>query len=1175
MKKVVRIVLLSMVGLVLLIVLLIGVLFFAIQQDGFQNYLKDKALPYLEEMLATRVELDRISVRFPDKIVLKGLLIEDLQRDTLLAMRELEVAIDMRRLWQREVVVDHIGLEGVSANVYRQADGGYNVDFLIDAFLPDSVPEASDTSALELKIELNTIAFNDISLRFSDDSLLHARMHWKELKMKIGELDLTRERIGLELVELKNAEVEVRMPGAKELAAGLNPEHVQLSRLDFKLHDVVYNPDTVAAVLETLSFRERSGLTINQLSMALVLEAKQLSVSNFYLRTPHTRLRNSTVLDFDSIGQLASDLSKVTITTRITDSFVGMRDVLLLMPGLSLGEGMQLPPLIIADVDFQGTIDRFKANLRIDSELAGFKASADMTSVDPDALAGRLQLRDIYFTSDSLNVELESAAVLATALPHQKSLSIDLPFAHLSLQGDYKLTQLGNVVNNLMVKHYNVSNASYIPEGNQQFNLQLQLENHPFLRPYLPDSLLFSPLRVQMGYRSKGKELALQAVADSVEIGSIRLKLLELDMQTVGEAMRYTVNLKEIRQGGFEVPPLELKGSLLRDVAGFSLLLRDTVNREDNRISGDMNLAGFRAGLSSATAETASHQPAPHQPAPHQPALNLNLSVDRIALKSFEAFASEYIVDTKGFFSGSIHIDDLLGAMKITGSLKVNEIAMKIRMLDETFRMPSDELILQEDALVFREFDIVDEKGEKLTIDGKVGFREFQDFRFDLSVRTDNFRALNSSSGINELFFGDLYMGLDLKISGDLDLPVVGGRLTVNDKSKLTFIVPQTEPTLTDRTGIVEFVNPGQKVEEKEIVITDSLKQSTITGMDVGVDIAIDKNAEVTMVIDKVTGDYVKLKGEGMLSGGIDPSGKVSLTGRYEFHEGVYELNVSLIQRKFAIRKGSYISWTGDPLSALMNITAEYETRTAPLSLVESRLGAMSPEMRNRYLQRMLFTTELKVTGELMEPLIGFDIVLDETDLQVSADVLSTTQSQLAQLRTEPADLYKQVFALLLFNQFLAENPFSSSGGGSTELMIRESAGRIISQQLNQLAGNLVKGIELEFDVNAIDDYTTGVRESRTDLNVALSKQFFDNRLKVTIGSSFGLEGTPYENQSSSNIAGNFKADYLITRDGRYKLRAYRNNEYQVALLGEIVETGLTFIITMDYDTWNELISRK
>ena len=95
--------------------------------------------------------------------------------------------------------------------------------------------------------------------------------------------------------------------------------------------------------------------------------------------------------------------------------------------------------------------------------------------------------------------------------------------------------------------------------------------------------------------------------------------------------------------------------------------------------------------------------------------------------------------------------------------------------------------------------------------------------------------------------------------------------------------------------------------------------------------------------------------------------------------------------------------------------------------------------------------------------------------------------------------------------------------------------------------------------------------ENKTDLNIGLSKKLLDDRLKVTIGSNIGLEGTPRENEEANTIAGDISADYLLTKDGRYKVRAYRKNNYQVALQGQVVETGVAFVITMDYDKFSEL----
>jgi hypothetical protein len=128
---------------------------------------------------------------------------------------------------------------------------------------------------------------------------------------------------------------------------------------------------------------------------------------------------------------------------------------------------------------------------------------------------------------------------------------------------------------------------------------------------------------------------------------------------------------------------------------------------------------------------------------------------------------------------------------------------------------------------------------------------------------------------------------------------------------------------------------------------------------------------------------------------------------------------------------------------------------------------------------------------------------------------------------------------------------------------------------LNQLAAGLVSGVDINFDVVSTDDYTTGTRQARTDLNVGLSKRLLSNRLKITVGSNFQLEGPQNSNQQSNNIAGNVAADYQISQDGRYVLRFYRQNEYQGIVDGYIIETGVSFIFSVDYERFMQILRKK
>jgi hypothetical protein len=165
-----------------------------------------------------------------------------------------------------------------------------------------------------------------------------------------------------------------------------------------------------------------------------------------------------------------------------------------------------------------------------------------------------------------------------------------------------------------------------------------------------------------------------------------------------------------------------------------------------------------------------------------------------------------------------------------------------------------------------------------------------------------------------------------------------------------------------------------------------------------------------------------------------------------------------------------------------------------------------------------------------------------------------------------------------LLNRFVGENPFESSGGGggfNAGALARQSVSKLLTEQLNNLAGSLINGVDLNFDVASSDDYTTGERRDRTDLNVGLSKRLLNNRLTVTVGSNFQLEGPQQTNQSSNNIAGNVSVNYQLSKDGRYMLRFYRKNDYQAVADGYVIETGLGFSMTVDYNRFREVLHPK
>ena len=556
--------------------------------------------------------------------------------------------------------------------------------------------------------------------------------------------------------------------------------------------------------------------------------------------------------------------------------------------------------------------------------------------------------------------------------------------------------------------------------------------------------------------------------------------------------------------------------------------------------------------------------------------LNFTIDLDKLQMKSIQAFTVGNLKESEGYLNGKLVVTGKASNPNVIGDLKFNQVGFILVPLNSKFKLINDKIDFKNNLIVFKTFRFKDENDNDLEINGTVNSANYANLGFDLNVVADNFRAVNSEAKDNDLFYGELYLDNNIDIKGDFESPIVNGNIKINKDTTFNIVLPQEDPSIADREGIVTFIDQDQPVL---ITVKDPMKQITETdvkGISASVNIEIDKEAAISIIIDKANGDFLKLKGEAKLNGGIDPSGKTTLTGKYEFTDGSYEMNFNLIKRKFDIKPGSYILWTGEPTMANVNVTAIYKSDIAPLDLVSDQLGSATAEDRNKYKQKIPFETELKMTGELLKPEINFDIVLPDGNNDVSAEVINTTQAKLTQIRQQEDVLNKQVFAVLLLNRFIGENPFQSeSGGVSAGYLARQSASRILSEQLNQIAGDLIQGFDVNFDLESSEDYTSGEKRDRTDLNVGISKQLLDDRLKISVGSSFEIEGGQNENEDANTIAGDVAAEYLITKDGRYKLKAYRKNNYQVALQGQVIETGVAFIITMNYDKFRELFQKN
>lgn len=820
-------------------------------------------------------------------------------------------------------------------------------------------------------------------------------------------------------------------------------------------------------------------------------------------------------------------------------------------------------------------------SVRLDGHFSG-DGSLDATIDAPTIIYGTNQIHGLKLVAGNDNKQLHIATSLQR-IQLGSSIAIYQPTLNAAIadnQVDFAL----NTRNKTGQTIYHLEGLFAQPQRNQyRFSLK-------------PDSLLLDSTAWTIDNRNRidirtdsltadnfvlqqnGQKLALQTLRnetgqpleiafDKFRIATI-LGFIRSDSMQVDGEIDGNVRVKELMSAPTFVTDLVVNNlSFNKDTLGN--LSAKVSNPQSNNFEADIALSGRGNDL---------RLTGNYLAADSNSAMNLRLAIAQLQLNTLEGVSMGNLKQASGTINGDFTIKGTPAQPAIDGALNFNKARFVPSIMNSFVAIDGQKISVNSQGIAFNNFTITDSVNNKATLDGNVYTTNFTNYRFDLQFNANNFQALSTTKKDNNLYFGRLFFDSRLRIKGTELNPAVDGTLKINDKTSLTVILPQEDPSVEQREGIVRFVDrDNQELDSLFLTAYDSLNTTTVRNIDINVNLTVVKEAEFNLVIDEGNGDLLKVKGEAALNAGVDPSGKITLTGSYELKEGSYDLNVNFLKRKFLIQEGSRITWQGEPTEADVDIRAVYIANTAPIDLVEKQLSGETSTLRNTYRQKLPFEVHLIMQGQLMKPSITFDIQLPEDkSYNVEKEIITTSNDRLTQLRQEPSEMNKQVFSLLLLSHFMGDNPFSSGNSSLTaESFARQSVSKLLTEQLNSLAANLIEGVNINFDLATSDDYTTGERRNRTDLNVAVSKQLLNDRLTVTVGSNFALEN-PNANQQANNLAENIALDYRLSKDGRYQLRAYRKNEFEGVLEGYIIETGVGFIITLDYNRFRDIfISKK
>ena len=350
-----------------------------VQTDWGQNWLARKVTDRLSRDLQSRVRIDHVRIGFFNRMNLKGVLVEDQNKDTLLYAGTVQVNITDWFFLKEQADLRYIGLENAVIKLQR-TDSTWNYQFLEQYFAGGSSDKQRQAG---IEFNLKRVELYNVSIVQKDAWVgqdLYVKLN--ELKLDANTISITQKLIDanqLTLVEPyfhqfsyegrkpKSTTVAVNEVGkevVRDTALQWNPdnwsmmvksiaitngtyrndrdslipgwahfdgEHINFGAITGTINDFRFVKDTLRAHA-SLATKERSGLTVERLQSNLRFHPQLMEFNNLYLKTNRSVLGDYFAMKFSDIGDMNDFIHAVTMNANFKNSSVASDDIALFAP---------------------------------------------------------------------------------------------------------------------------------------------------------------------------------------------------------------------------------------------------------------------------------------------------------------------------------------------------------------------------------------------------------------------------------------------------------------------------------------------------------------------------------------------------------------------------------------------------------------------------------------------------------------------------------------------------------------------------------------------------------------------------------------------------------------------------------------------------------------------------
>lgn len=533
--------------------------------------------------------------------------------------------------------------------------------------------------------------------------------------------------------------------------------------------------------------------------------------------------------------------------------------------------------------------------------------------------------------------------------------------------------------------------------------------------------------------------------------------------------------------------------------------------------------------------------------------LSFSFDADKINLAFMKPFVSAFCSDLKGNGSGKCKLYGTFSDIDLVGDLYADTIAMKLDFTNTWYFAGGDSVRMSKGLINVPAVTLYDIYGNTAKFSGWLKHRYFHDPVFDFRIHdAKGILCYDTNEHINPLWYGTIFGDGGGQVTGKPGLVEIAMDMTTRKGSSFTYVITDSEEM--DEYSFLTFTDRSKAMRESEHLDTVpyylrqflSRKQGDDSGSsDVVLNLrgSVTPDALVTIVMDPKGGDKITARGSGGLQMDYNSAdGNLRMFGKYVLDEGNYNFTLQdIIIKNFIIKQGSTISFNGDPMDANLDIAATYRVNTNLTDLDKSFASDKELNRTNVPVDALLL-----VTGPMTQPDINFDISLPTLTSDVERKVKSIVSTN--------DMMSRQIIYLLALNRFYTpEYTGNNSSGAEWSSMASSTISSQLSNMLSQMTDKLSVAPSFRSDKGDFTDM---------EFDLALSSRLLNNRL--LINGNFGYRD---RNTSSTQFVGDFDIEYLLSRNGNLRLKAYNHfNDQNYYLRSALTTQGVGVLYRWDFD---------